>query len=246
MNSLDTDTRDNIEKIPENFREQWGENFYNPCDEKYEEKTVVRSREDALAAFEKYTDYLDHVTENWSPTSDTLVLVPCGSSKPIGSSTIHQKKVRAVREAGLEDADIVIVSEPCVVVPPEYRLSIPAANYDFPPQYTDRDECPRVFDTFVDGLCTWLDAMNYDTIFPYLIQGHMNKFEAAMDRMNSEPDVHSIPSASYNPDTDSYSGDRFKKQDEITEKVRAVLRYKAGDDVSVADGHDEFYEDRWA
>lgn len=243
---LDSETKSNITNIPSELRSKWGRNgVWDQFTEDYSEKTVVRSGSDALEAFEHYTDYFNTVINNWTPSSDKLVLVPCGSSKPIGSSTIHQKKVEAIREGGLSDADIVVVSEPCTIVPPEYRLSLPAANYDFPPEYTVESDYPEVFDLFTDRLAYWLDMMDYDEVYPYLISGHQNKFDAALEKMDTNPDVYSIPSASYNVETESYSGDRFKKQEEINQKVAAVCKYKAGEDVTVDDGYDEFYSERW-
>lgn len=244
---LDSETVSNISNIPEGLREDWGRNgVWSPCKGAYAEKTVVRDGNDALDAFEAYTEYFEHIMESWQATSDTLVLVPCGSSKPIGSSTIHQKKVRAVRTGGLSDADLVVVSEPCTIVPPEYRLSLPAANYDFPPEYTVQEDYPEVFELFTDRLAEWMDEMDYNEIFPYLISGHQNKFDVALEKMNSTPEVHSIPSASYNAETESYSGDRFKKQHEMTQKVNAVCKFKAGRDRPVDDKYESFYADRWA
>lgn len=243
---LDVGTRENLEKIPDSFLE-WGRGgVWSPFDGKYSEKTVVRDGDEALQAFEVYTEYFEHVLDSWGPTSDTLVLVPCGSSKPIGSSTIHQKKVRAIRNGGLEDADVVVVSEPCTVVPPEYRLSVPAANYDFPPEFTVQEEYPEVFELFIDRLAEWMDEMGYEEIFPYLISGHQNKFDVALEKMEGDPTVYEIPSASYNVDTEAYSGDRFKKQGEMDEKIRAVCRFKADRDVSVDESYAGFYRGRWS
>lgn len=243
---LDEETQAGVDNIPSEFFEAWGrDGVWSPCNEEYADKTVVRSGSDALEAFEAYTEYFNHIIDSWEPTSDRIVLVPCGASKPIGSSTIHQKKIRAIRNGGLADADIVIVSEPCTIVPPEYRLSLPAANYDFPPEYTVREDHPEVFELFTDRLAEWMDAMEYDEIFPYLISGHQNKFDVAYEKMETSPPVYNIPSASYNDETESYSGDRFKKQSEMNEKVRAVCKYKSGDDVVVSDGFDAFYRERW-
>lgn len=244
--ALDNETRDRINRIPDSLFDEWGRNgVWSPLDGQYATKTEVRDETDAINAFEQYTAYFHHVRSNWSPSSDTLVLLPCGSSKPIGSSTIHQKKVRAVREGGLSDADIVILSEPCTVVPPEYRLSLPAVNYDFPPQYTEQDEYSTVFDIFASRLAIWLDEMDYDTVFPYLISSHMNKFDSALNSLDATPTVHRIPSASYNPESGSYSGDRFKKQEEMTMKVRAVLRLRADRDVTMPEPYYKFYRERW-
>lgn len=218
---------------------------WSPFDETYAEKTVVRSGSDALEAFERYTKYYNHILNSWSPSSDQLVLVPCGSSKPIGSSTIHQKKVRAIKNGGLNDADIVIVSEPCTIVPPKYRLSLPAANYDFPPEYTIQNDYPEVFELFTDRLAEWLDATEYQEIYPYLISGHQNKFDAAYEKMDANPSVFNIPSASYNPETESYSGDLFKSQREMNQKVRAVCKFKSGMDVTVDSQYAEFYKNRF-
>lgn len=244
--SLDTETRENLNRIPNNLYDKWGrDGLWSPFDGRYQDKTVVRDGDDAIKAFEKYTEYFEHVLNSWDSTSDTVVLVPCGSSKPIGSSTLHQKKVQAIRDGGFTEADIVVVSEPCTVVPPDYRLSMPAANYDFPPQYTVREDYPKVFDVFVNRLAKWIDEMDYDLVVPYLISGHQNKFDAAVEQIDTSPEIIEIPSASYNPDSESYSGDRFKKQREITWKVKAVRKYKLGDNVSLPDIVDDFFRDRF-
>lgn len=243
---LDSDTQTGVDNIPEEFFESWGRNgVWSPCNESYTKKTVVRSGSDALEAFEAYTEYFNHILDSWEPSSNRLVLVPCGASKPIGSSTIHQKKIKAIRNGGLTDADIVIVSEPCTIVPPEYRLSLPAANYDFPPEYTVKEDYPDVFEVFTDRLAEWMDKMGYDEIYPYLISGHQNKFDVAYEKMETSPPVYTIPSASYNAETESYSGDRFKKQSEMNQKVRAVCRFKTGKNISVDDAFVNFYRERW-
>lgn len=244
---LDDETVKNIEKIPSDRFDSWGrDGVWSPCDGQYADKTTVTSGETAVDAFEHYTAYYNQVCESWSPSSDTLVLVPCGATKPIGSSTLHQKKVRAVREGGLTEADIVIVSEPCTIVPPEYRLSLPAANYDFPPEFTVKSDYPAVFEVFTDRLANWLDLMDYEMIYPYLISGHQTKFDAALEKMDSTPNVYEIPTASFNADTESYSGDMFKKQADMSRKVAAVRKYKAGvSDVELPKPHDSFYADRW-
>jgi len=244
---LDSETRAGVDNIPDEFFNSWGKNgVWSPCEESYIEKTTVRSGKEALDAFESYTEYFNHILDSWEPSSDDLVLVPCGASKPIGSSTIHQKKVRAIRNGGLADADIVIVSEPCTIVPPEYRLSLPASNYDFPPEYTVQSDYPNVFKLFTDRLAEWLDAMEYESIFPYLISGHQNKFDVAREKMETKPSVYNIPSASYNTETGSYSGDRFKKQHEMIQKVRAVCQFKADRNVSVGEEYADFYQTRLA
>lgn len=243
---LDDETQNNIEKIPDEMQDSWGcDGVWEPCDGVYEEKTQVRSGTDALEAFERYTEYFETVLDEWEPESDELVLVPCGASKPIGSSTLHQKKVSAIRDGGLEDADIVIVSEPCAIVPPKYRLSVPAANYDFPPEYTVKEDHPEVFEVFTDRLAEWMDKMDYDTIYPFLISGHQSKFEAALEKMETDPTVHTVPSASFNPETESYSGDRFKTLDDMTMKVRAVLSVRAEKDVELPSEYGDFYKNRW-
>ena len=243
---LDADTESNLQKIPESLCTKWGhDGVWDSCNGMYREKTVVRSGEDAIEAFEHYTEYFTSMLDEWVPSSDTLVLVPCGASKPIGSSTIHQKKVSAIREGGLQDADVVVVSEPCTIVPPEYRLSLAAANYDFPPQFTEKDSYPDVFEVFTDRLAQWLDKMDYDTIYPYLISGHQSKFDAALGKMDTDPTVYSIPSASYNAQTESYSGDRFKKLEDMREKVKAVLRVKAGEEITVNPEYKSFYQSRF-
>ena len=243
---LDSETQDNISKISDEFFKDWGKDgVWASCNTQYTEKTVVQDRDSAFEAFMDYTDYFNSVLESWSPSSDSLVLVPCGSSKPIGSSTIHQKKVRAINQGGLSDADIVIVSEPCTVVPPEYRLSLAAANYDFPPQYTVKEDYPDVFELFTDRLAEWLDEMDYDTIYPYLISGHQTKFDCAMKKMDTKPSVHTVPSASYNPETGAYSGDRFKTLPDMIEKVKAVCSIKANESVPIQEEYKSFYQDRF-
>lgn len=219
-------------------------------EDRYSNHTSVDSVTEAIAAFEKYTEYFEWLMDNWSPSAENLVLVPCGSQKPIGSSSIHQKKVSALEEAGyLSDSDLVIMSEPCTVIPHEYRLSLPAVNYDFPPEYTEEGRADEVFDIFVDRLVEWLEACEYDAVYPYLVSRHMNKFTTAVERMRNEPTVVEIPGASYNPDSDSYSGDLFKSQEDIVSKLRAVRAVKGSGSANCMDTlcseSKEFYLDRW-
>jgi len=243
---LDSETQSNIDNIPESYIDAWGnDGVWAPLDGKYAENTTVDSGSSAIDAFEFYTAYFEHICE-WEPTSDTAVFVPCGATKPIGASTLHQKKVRAIREGGFDDADIIIISEPCAIVPPEYRLSLPAANYDFPPEYTVAEEYPSVFEVFVERIAVWLDAMAYDVVVPYLISGHQKKFDAALELLDTSPSVVTIPTASYNPETDSYSGDMFKKQRDMSYKVKAVRKYKHGDlSVVLPESYASFYGERW-
>lgn len=243
---LDAETQSNIDNIPDSHIDAWGnDGVWAPLNEKYAKKTTVDSGASAIEAFEFYTEYFEHICE-WEPKSETAVLVPCGATKPIGASTLHQKKVRAIREGGFTDADIIIISEPCAIVPPEYRLSLPAANYDFPPEYTVADEYPDVFEVFVERIAIWLDTMDYDVLVPYLISGHQRKFDSARKLMETSPSVVEIPTASYNPETGSYSGDMFKKQRDMSYKVSAVRKYRAGDSsVSLPEPYEAFYSERW-
>jgi Queuine tRNA-ribosyltransferases, contain PUA domain len=217
--------------------------------EKYRNRTTVGSAQEGIEAFEKYTEYFDYILSNWSPSSDKLVMVPCGSKKPIGSSSIHQKKIKAIRNAEyLKDADLVIMSEPCTVIPHEMRLSLPAVNYDFPPEYTEETKAEKVFNIFVRRLADWLEECNYDEIYPYLVSRHMNKFDAAVEMSDVSPDVYKIPGASYNADTDSYSGDLFKSQDDVNEKVLAVVALKSGKSpqAKTSDECIDFYRNRFS
>lgn len=250
ISELDPETKDNINGLDSDLCDSWSPSgcIWSPCNGKYIDKTVVRSGDDAINAFQEYTDYFTHILTEWSPDSDSLVLVPCGSEKPIGASSNHQKKISAIQKGGIDDADIVAMSEPCVVVPPKYRLSIPAVNYDFPPKYTNPENgYKRVFNIFADRLSIWLTAMEYDYIYTYLITGHKRKFDEAVSIANIEANIIDIPGASYNPESDSYSGDMFKKESDVVNKVKAVLKYKSSKyhPVSIPEKYDSFYRNKF-
>lgn len=251
LDVLDSETQENVQALPDSLYESWGrDGVWSPCSGCFVEKTVVESGRDARVAFLKYTRYFFDVLRDWTPDSNCVVLLPCGVKKPIGASAGHQKKLQAIRDGGLEKADVVVVSEPCTVVPPEYRLSLPAANYEFPPEYTARDSYPNVFNVFVERLALWLDEMGYDYVFAYLIRGHMNKFDAAVELMESSPEIVRIPSASFNPDSESFSGDRFKSLNDMMWKVRAVVQYKSSLNLDstgegLPDAYDAFYSSRF-
>lgn len=218
-------------------------------DANYRDRTVVRSVADAMDAFEKYTAYFEFVLDNYEPNHDAAVLLPCGANKPIGSSAIHQKKLDALKAAGYRDfCDIVIISEPCTVVPHEMRLTIPPTNYDFPPEYTEQDRAPNVFDVFVDRLATFFEEADYDTLYPYLPAGHQSKFEAAVDRCGADHTVTNIPGSSLNADTMNLSGDLFKSVDDITAKLEFVRALKGNADYELVENYPDevkdFYADR--
>lgn len=189
--------------------------------EKYNQHTEVRSVEDAMAAFQKYTEYWANVTEYHEPEHDTAVILPCGSNKPIGTSGSHRKKLAALEQAGWTDEmDILIMSEPCTIIPHDDRLAMPAVNYDFPPEYTEKETAPSVFELFVKRLAIFFEHQDYDTVYPYLVKRHQRKFDAAMEKVDL--DVTEVPGASYNPETGAYSGDMFQTTENLVRKLKAV------------------------
>lgn len=244
---VDSETRNNIESLSSSLINKWSKHtgLWEPCGG-YREKTTVNNGAEAHQAFVKYTDYFQTVCKNFEPKEDSVVLVPCGSEKPIGVSNSHQKKLTGLHNSKLNGFDVVVISEPCVVVPRKYRLSLPAVNYDFPPEYTVKNEYPEVFSVFTDRLAEWIDNTEYNSIYPYLISGHQEKFEVAMEKANSDPDVIRIPTASYNPDSDSYAGDMWKSQRDVTMKVNGVCAYKSQENIELPEKYAEFYRERFA
>lgn len=213
-----------------------------PLDMDQTAQTRVRSVDDAHDAFKEYTGFFEYVLDEFEPRSDAAVIVPCGSMKPIGSSAGHRKKINALKQADFYPrCDLIILSEPCTVIPHDMRLSAPAVNYDFPPKYTEQDTAPGVFDTFVNRIATWIDTTEYETLYPYLVKRHQNKFEAAVERADHTPEVITIPGASANVDRliedgdAGYSGDQFKSTQDIATKLDFVRGFKdLGDDAYVA------------
>lgn len=254
---LTEDVRNKVTNIEQEKCESWGGQWVDgeaavttlPIDTDHTERTLVRSNEDAVEAFEKYTEYFEFVLENYTPSTDEVVLVPCGASKPIGSSSSHQKKLNALDAAEYTEYDLNIMSEPCTIAPHEHRLALPPVNYDFPPEYTEKGDHENVFDIFADRLAQWIDEMGYDVIFAYLVKRHQNKLDAAIERSESDPELVEISGASYNPETDSYSGDQFKSTEHIKDKLVAAreLCYSNGDGdlSSLPDSSAEFYRDRF-
>lgn len=249
---LTDEVRARVEACDQEMCAEWGGVWSNdtchirplPLDMNQTEQTRVRSVDDAHEAFAEYTGFFEYVLDEFEPTSDSVVIVPCGSMKPIGSSAGHQKKIKALKQADFYPrCDLVILSEPCTVIPHEMRLTAPAVNYDFPPEYTERDGAPEVFDTFADRLATWIDETEYETIYPYLVRRHQNKFDAAVERANHDPTVVTVPGASANVDKlleegdAGYSGDQFKSTQDIATKLDFVRGFKDLNDEAYVANH---------
>lgn len=253
---LDQSVRERVEEIGRDTCEEWGGTWDDgvckptpldiPTD--HSEKTVILSESGGVEAFERYTDYFDYVLDSRDWSGDGVVLLPCGKQKPIGSSAIHSKKVEALKEAGFhDDFDIVIISEPCTIIPHDMRLSLPAVNYDFPPEFAEEGNAPSVFEVFTDRIAEWIDATDYDTFYPYLIKRHQRKFNSALEKAGRDPRVVEIPGASLNPETMSYSGDRFKSLDDIEAKLNFIRALNDGERTLIDEYDQEvvkFYEDR--
>ncbi len=257
------DVRTAVERQDEQTCREWGGVWANdtchvrplPIDADHTEQTRVRSAKDGLDAFEKYTGFFEYVIEQYEPSSDAAVLVPCGSMKPIGRSSIHQKKLTALQQSGfLSRCDLHILSEPCTIIPHGMRLSVPAVNYDFPPKYTEQDRAPEVFEIFVDRLAEWIEEMPYETIYPYLVKRHQAKFDAALERVDANPTVVTIPGASSNIEKlvdegeSAYSGDQFKSVEDLVAKLEFVRELKDRNDQSYVAEYPaavrQFYQNR--
>lgn len=215
-------------------------------DSPYIEPTRVESVADANLAFDKYTQFFEYVLNNHAPENDEVVLLPCGSNKPIGSSSIHKKKLNALDEAGyMERCDIAIVSEPCTIIPHEMRLSRPAVNYDFPPEFTEASRAPEVFDVFTTRLAEWLDVTPYSRAYAYLVEGHMNKLRAAHTKATSPPEIVVLPGASLNSETENYSGDLFKSTSDVATKLAAIHSLVSDVETGTSSSMKEFYREKY-
>lgn len=249
---LDDTVRERVEQLDHQTTLEWGGQWNNgtpsvrslDINTRHIEKTEVRSPEDGRAAFRRYRDFFDYVLSERDADADRAVLLPCGKQKPIGSSTIHQKKLDALAQAGLgpDDVDIVIISEPCTVIPHDMRLTLPAVNYDFPPDFAEQGTAPEVFDVFTDRLAEWLDARDYETVYSYLVKRHQNKLDAAMEKAESPPEMVEVPGASLNRKSESYSGDLFKSVEDIAVKLEFVKAFRDG---STQSGEDIGEYDEW-
>lgn len=238
--SLLSDVRTRVESFSVSKCVDWGGQVrdgrcevtpFAPNPGAYAETTIVRSVEDALAAFDAYTAWFEFVLSNFEPQSESCVLLPCGAMKPIGSSAIHQKKLEALSQAGLTpDADIMIISEPCTVVPHHWRLHRPPVNYDFPPEFTEESSAPAVFDVFTDRIAEFIDSMPYTTYYPYLVAGHQTKFDAALAKAEASPRVIRIPGSSIGLESEALSGDLFKSTTDIVAKLEVIRALKDGDE----------------
>lgn len=261
---LDSDVRSRLTRLGKQTCLNWGGDWINgtptvsttSLTQSYTDKTVVRSAQDGRDAFEKYTEWFDHIVQNTTPTADRAVLLPCGASKPIGTSQIHQKKLSALANAGyLDNTDVWILSEPCTIIPHTRRLSLPAVNYDFPPKYAEESTAPTVFDVFTSRLADWIDNMAYDVFDAYLVQRHQQKLDAALEKATTAPTVVQIPGASANLTTlqttgdAAYSGDLFKSVEDITAKLQFVKQYcDPTTDTTIehySDAARAFYRDRY-
>ena len=253
---LPDEVRERVERLDRDTCEEWGGIWHDETahvresvSTSYNTPTKVRSPSDARAAFSKYTDWFEFVLDAHEPQSDKCVLLPCGANKPIGSSAIHQKKVQALKDADFyPECDIIIISEPCTVVPHDMRLHVAPTNYDFPPEFTERDTAPEVFETFTDRIAQFIDEMPYETYYPYLVQGHQEKFDTALEKATSNPRVVRIPGSSLGLDSHNLSGDLFKSLEDITTKLEMVRALADEDDPSLVAHHPddvcEFYADR--
>lgn len=242
---LDDNVRQLVEQIAPETCVEWGGDWIDgTCRVRsvphlgHATKSVVRSGVDAAEAFHYYTGFSDHVLKTWSKDSDTVVLLPCGSTKPIGVSAIHRKKLHALRRAGYRPQhDLAVVSEPCTIIPHDMRLSLPAVNYDFPPEFTDPDDYPKVFEVFTDRLAEWIDGTGYDRIVDYLIKGHREKLDAALEKCDSEPEVIRVPGSSIGLDSGKVCGDLFRSVDDIAAKLRFVRAWELGEMYKVPFGY---------
>jgi hypothetical protein len=96
----------------------------------------------------------------------------------------------------------------------------------------------------VNKLTTFFEEMNYDIVMPYLVEGHQNKMNRAVN--NSDVEQVRIPGASLNPKTMNCSGDYFKSTDDITTKIEITIGLKY-DNSWISDNLSEevvsYYED---
>lgn len=227
------EVRARVERLDRETCLEWGGEWVdgearvtNPAGEQYRQRTVVRSIDDALEAFAKYTEYAEHVLETFTPTHSEAVLLPCGSSKPIGSSSIHSRKLAAIEAAGLADrCDVLILSEPCTIVPHNERLTLAAANYDFPPEFTAKATAPDVHAEFAKRVARFVEHAEYDRIYAYLPKGHRAVFESAIELVDDRTQVVHIPGASFNPESGAYCGDLMQSTETIAAKLFYAARF---------------------
>jgi len=250
---LDSSVRENVERLDKQTCEEWGGVWKDDTahvtqyvDEKYITKTEITDHQSAIDAFEKYTEFTDYVINEMEANSESVIIVPCGSTKPVGASASHKKKITAIKESKLyPHCDISIMSEPCSIFPHDMRLSVAATNYDFPPEYTEQSSYPDVFETMAERLAEWIDEREYETIYTYLFARHQNKFERAIEIADANPRVIRIPGASYNHESDNYSGDQFKSTENIFHKLEMVNGLANGEDTShIPKPTQSFYKSR--
>ncbi len=81
------------------------------------------------------------VMKQWKPRHDTVILIPCASTKPFHRSVTHRNFLRYLWQAWLKDRiDLVIVSEPLTIVPAEYDYPEPIYPlYDYPPDLIKKE-----------------------------------------------------------------------------------------------------------
>lgn len=221
------EVRSRVEGIDKETCEEWGGEWIdgaasvtNPAGEQYRYRTLVRDVADAAAAFEKYQPYAEHVLSTFEPSHDEAVLLPCGANKPIGCSSIHTRKLRALDRAGYTDrADVLILSEPCTIVPHHERLTLAATNYDFPPEFTSEATAPIVHTEFASRVAQFLDEFEYDRVFAYLPAGHRAVLNSALGYTTCDTEVVHVPGASFNPDSGAYTGDLMQSAETIAAKL---------------------------
>lgn len=81
-------------------------------------------------------EWFRFVISKWRPKHDTVILIPCASTKPFYKSITHRNFLKPLWKAWLNDEiDLVIVSEPLTVVPAEFDYPNPIYPiYDYPPE----------------------------------------------------------------------------------------------------------------
>ncbi|MBI2023219.1 hypothetical protein HYT01_01490 [Candidatus Giovannonibacteria bacterium] len=99
---------------------------------------IVRKEADGVSAFRRY-DWYFHRMSSALIGMAKVFLIPCAATKPIYSSSLHRKVFQRFALAFGEDRELLVVSEPVVLIAYEDLYIMESAFlYDFPPKKLDQ------------------------------------------------------------------------------------------------------------
>lgn len=189
------------------------------------EKLTVKSLEDAIRVWNDpdVLDFFENKAMKWQPKNKTAVFIPCSAWKPYFYSQSHKDGYLKALLPFLERIDLLVVSEPMVIVPYCYSDEYPVKSYDYDPNkfFKGKLSHPLVkqaLNIFVERLSIWL--MKYDRHYSKKIlilpkSWHLNVFLKALKQAE-------IPASEYN--NVYMSGRAFQSVSNIYQQVEKYMK----------------------